>query len=164
MGCHKTSHADVKRLIREIITNGTVYYSKHARQEMANDNLSEIDCSNVMRGGVVGEGEWENGSWRYRWGGRSHSSSCSSRSDVGRSAKSAVILGEPPRPVLDSRGHAEEAQHPASVLNRVCVRVWRGDGALSRRSAGPWALPRCLRLGGPVRRQVPPQPPCSRTK
>ncbi len=60
------SSSDAKRLIREIITNGTVYYSKHARQEMANDNLSEIDCSNVMRGGVVGEGEWENGSWRYQ--------------------------------------------------------------------------------------------------
>ena len=60
------SRADARRLIREIIADGTVYFSNHARDEMANDNLAEIDCVNVLRGGVVDEGEWENGSWRYR--------------------------------------------------------------------------------------------------
>ncbi len=33
---------------------------------MAKDGLAEIDVVNVLRGGVVEPGEWENGSWRYR--------------------------------------------------------------------------------------------------
>lgn len=32
---------------------------------MAKDGIEEIDCVNVLRGGVVGPGEFENGSWRY---------------------------------------------------------------------------------------------------
>ncbi len=33
---------------------------------MAKDGLAEVDVVNVLRGGVVEPGEWENGSWRYR--------------------------------------------------------------------------------------------------
>jgi hypothetical protein len=30
------------------------------------DDLTDTDAINIMRGGVVREPEWENGSWRYR--------------------------------------------------------------------------------------------------
>ncbi|MEY4515560.1 MAG: hypothetical protein RLZZ450_7682 [Pseudomonadota bacterium] len=56
----------VKKLIRAILSDGTVGFTKHAREEMAKDKLVEIDVVNVLRGGVVEPGEWENGSWRYR--------------------------------------------------------------------------------------------------
>ena len=38
----------------------------HAREEMEKDKLTDLDAVNVLRGGVVREPEWENGSWRYR--------------------------------------------------------------------------------------------------
>lgn len=55
-----------KKLIRGILKDGRVNFSRHAREEMAKDKLVEIDAVNVLRGGVVEPGEWENGSWRYR--------------------------------------------------------------------------------------------------
>lgn len=33
---------------------------------METDGLTDVDAVNVLRGGVVREAEWENGSWRYR--------------------------------------------------------------------------------------------------
>ncbi len=41
-------------------------FSKHALEEMANDDLTTVDCINVLRGGVVEPPEFERGSWRYR--------------------------------------------------------------------------------------------------
>lgn len=55
-----------KRLVRKIIQLGTVSFSKHALEEMTNDDLTTVDCVNVLRGGVVEPGELERGSWRYR--------------------------------------------------------------------------------------------------
>lgn len=55
-----------KKLIRTILSEGTVSFTKHAREEMAKDKLEEIDIVNVLRGGNVAQGEWENGSWRYQ--------------------------------------------------------------------------------------------------
>ena len=56
-----------KVLIREILSAGEVTYSKpHAEERLKKWNLSTLDCVNVLRGGVVAEGEFENGSWRYR--------------------------------------------------------------------------------------------------
>lgn len=60
------SPPEARRLIREIIENGSVSFSKHAEEEMAKDNLTMVDATNALRGGVVGPGEFENGSWRYR--------------------------------------------------------------------------------------------------
>ena len=57
---------DAKRLLVDLIENGTVTFSKHAREEMAKDGLNDQDALNVLRGGVVEPGEFENGSWRYR--------------------------------------------------------------------------------------------------
>jgi hypothetical protein len=33
---------------------------------MNEDGLTDVDAVNVLRGGMVREPEWENGSWRYR--------------------------------------------------------------------------------------------------
>jgi hypothetical protein len=58
--------AAAKRLIRQILEAGTVSFSKHALEEMADDDLTTVDCVNVLRGGVVDPPEFERGSWRYR--------------------------------------------------------------------------------------------------
>ncbi|WP_428261339.1 DUF4258 domain-containing protein [Haliangium sp.] len=53
-------------LVKGVLTSGEVSFSRHAEQEMANDRLAKVDVENVLRGGVYEEGEFENGSWRYR--------------------------------------------------------------------------------------------------
>ncbi len=58
--------AAAKRLIRQIIEAGTMSFSKHALEEMADDDLTTVDCVNVLRGGIVEPPELERGSWRYR--------------------------------------------------------------------------------------------------
>ena len=60
------SPPEARRLIREILAGGEVVSSGHAAREMAKDGLTIIDCVNVLRGGAVEPGEFENGSWRYR--------------------------------------------------------------------------------------------------
>ena len=45
---------------------GELTFTTHARQEMAKDGLESTDVTNVLRGGIVNEPEWENGAWRYR--------------------------------------------------------------------------------------------------
>lgn len=58
---------EVKKLIRQIIGKGIVTYSQpHAEERMRERGITTVDCINVLRGGVVAEGEYENGSWRYR--------------------------------------------------------------------------------------------------
>jgi hypothetical protein len=55
-----------KRLIRQILKMGRFTYSKHAKEEMLADDLTTVDCENVLRGGVARAGEFEHGTWRYR--------------------------------------------------------------------------------------------------
>jgi hypothetical protein len=55
-----------KKVIRYIAENGTVHFTRHAREELAKDSRSTQDCLNAMRGGRVLSSEWENGAWRYR--------------------------------------------------------------------------------------------------
>ncbi len=55
-----------RRLIREILRVGRFTYSKHAKDEMLADDLTTVDCENVLRGGAVRPGEREHGTWRYR--------------------------------------------------------------------------------------------------
>ena len=57
---------EAKRLIREILVCGEVVSSRHAVDEMAKDDLTLVDCINVLRAGVVGPAELERGTWRYR--------------------------------------------------------------------------------------------------
>jgi hypothetical protein len=57
---------EVKRLVGAILDEGAVTFSKHALMEMDKDGLTTVDVVNMLRGGVVEQGELENGSWRYR--------------------------------------------------------------------------------------------------
>ena len=57
---------EAKRLILQILKSGTVTYCRHAKEEILADNMTTLDCENVLRGGVVLPGEYENGSWRYK--------------------------------------------------------------------------------------------------
>jgi hypothetical protein len=59
--------AGAKKGIRYILRKGTVTYSQpHALERMEQRNISMLDCVNVLRGGIVTQGEYLNGSWRYR--------------------------------------------------------------------------------------------------
>jgi hypothetical protein len=55
-----------RKLIRQIVQTGTVSFSTHALKEIAKDNLTTVDCINVLRGGVVEPPEFREGTWRYR--------------------------------------------------------------------------------------------------
>ena len=56
---------DAKKLAREVVNNGTVEFTPHAYEEMANDDLQTTDCINILRAGVYGPAEYRNGEWRY---------------------------------------------------------------------------------------------------
>lgn len=56
----------VKRLLVAIFATGTLSFTKHAQEEMAKDNLTEIDVRNTLRGGTARPGELVSGTWRYR--------------------------------------------------------------------------------------------------
>lgn len=55
-----------RKLIRQILQGGRFTYTKHSKEEILADDLTTVDCENVLRGGVVRPGEYEGGSWRYR--------------------------------------------------------------------------------------------------
>jgi hypothetical protein len=60
---------EARKLIRRLLDEGKLVSPgarSHARKEMAKDGLTDIDAVNVLRGGLVREGELENGSWRHR--------------------------------------------------------------------------------------------------
>lgn len=58
--------AEARQLITEILSSGQLMFSRHAREEMANDRMVEQDAINVLRAGSVDPAEMERGSWRYR--------------------------------------------------------------------------------------------------
>jgi len=55
-----------KMLIRDILLARDITFSRHAIEEMKADNLTLLDCQNVLRAGVVRPPDFENGTWRYR--------------------------------------------------------------------------------------------------
>jgi hypothetical protein len=57
---------EVRRLVARVLTDGTVSFTGHAMDELGKDGLTTADAVAVLRKGIVGPGEWENGSWRYR--------------------------------------------------------------------------------------------------
>lgn len=52
--------ATVKRLLVALLAAGLLSFTKHAYEEMAKDNLTEIDVRNTLRGGTVRPGELVN--------------------------------------------------------------------------------------------------------
>lgn len=58
---------EARKLIQHILKNGYVTYSRpHAIERMEEREMDNSDCINILRGGKVRAGEYENGSWRYR--------------------------------------------------------------------------------------------------
>jgi hypothetical protein len=57
---------EARALARRIADDGTIKFTKHAREEMAKDGLDANDCRNLVRAGVFEPAELENGEWRYR--------------------------------------------------------------------------------------------------
>lgn len=60
------SQVDARKLVREILANGQVSYSMHAKQRMVQRSMTMPDVANVLRGGWCDNVEEENGTWRYR--------------------------------------------------------------------------------------------------
>ena len=58
--------AKTRELIRSILEDGVLVFSKHAHEEMEKDDLLDVDARNVLRGGVVRFPEMVKGTWRYR--------------------------------------------------------------------------------------------------
>lgn len=55
-----------RKLIREHIAAGrTVFYSRHARERMAERGVARPEVIQALRSGWVGSAECENGSWPY---------------------------------------------------------------------------------------------------
>ena len=55
-----------KKFIREILSAGSVRWTKHAKDEIEKDNISIEDVISTLRAGTAEPGEWENDGWRYR--------------------------------------------------------------------------------------------------
>ncbi|WP_205525515.1 DUF4258 domain-containing protein [Pyxidicoccus trucidator] len=61
-----TANAARKR-ISAILRAGRVGYSRHAREELEKDDLTEVDVTNVLRGGHITEpAEMGQVDWTYR--------------------------------------------------------------------------------------------------
>jgi hypothetical protein len=58
----------VKQLVISILEAGIVSFTGHAYDEMANDDLTEVDVRNTLRGGVARPGELRQGTYRYQVG------------------------------------------------------------------------------------------------
>lgn len=57
---------EARQLLNRILVAGRVVFSRHALDEMGNDQMVEQDAINVLRAGRFDPAEWENGDWRYR--------------------------------------------------------------------------------------------------
>jgi hypothetical protein len=56
-----------RKRISAILRGGRVGYSRHAREEMEKDDLTELDVTNVLRGGHLTEpAEMGQVDWTYR--------------------------------------------------------------------------------------------------
>jgi Domain of unknown function (DUF4258) len=56
-----------RKRISAILKGGRVGYSRHAREEMEKDDLTEVDVTNVLRGGRITEpAEMGQVDWTYR--------------------------------------------------------------------------------------------------
>jgi hypothetical protein len=58
--------ATVKRLLVAILGEGILAFTRHAYEEMAKDDLTEVDVRNTLKGGAARPGELVSGTWRYR--------------------------------------------------------------------------------------------------
>lgn len=58
---------EAKKLIQAICREGVIVSSRHAREELAADDLTTVDVMNVLRAGrILEQPELIEGTWRYR--------------------------------------------------------------------------------------------------
>ena len=58
---------EAKKLILQILKEGHTVFSRHAEEELAKDDLTTVDATNVLRAGKITEPpELERDTWRYR--------------------------------------------------------------------------------------------------
>lgn len=59
---------EARKLIQQICREGTIVTSRHAKEELAKDNLTTGDVLNVLRAGRILEAaeQTAQGSWTYR--------------------------------------------------------------------------------------------------
>ncbi len=67
----RLSRTEAKKHISKIMSQhpGNVRFSRHAIQELKNDDLTTTDALNVLKSHdakINQDGEWENGNYRYR--------------------------------------------------------------------------------------------------
>ena len=56
-----------RKVIKDILKAGRPFvYPDHAKKKMARFKMDPLDCTHVVKAGVVYDPEFENGSWRYR--------------------------------------------------------------------------------------------------
>jgi hypothetical protein len=62
------SRNEARKLIQQICREGIVVSSRHAKEELAKDDLTTVDAMNVLRAGRILEEAEERpqGSWTYR--------------------------------------------------------------------------------------------------
>jgi hypothetical protein len=58
---------DARELVRRIVAGGSIVFSRHARDEMGKDGLTDRDVLHVVRAGLMRPAEMERGTWRYRF-------------------------------------------------------------------------------------------------
>jgi hypothetical protein len=58
--------ADAKKLAKEIVMDGTVYYTPYFLDRMKERGITEAQVHRALRGGWCDPAEWEKGEWRYR--------------------------------------------------------------------------------------------------
>jgi len=58
---------EAKAILRTCLgPEGTVFFTPHAKKELENDDMTEMDVLNVLRGGVVSYDGYQRHSHRYR--------------------------------------------------------------------------------------------------
>ncbi|ATB29645.1 DUF4258 domain-containing protein [Melittangium boletus] len=58
---------EAKKLVLKILNEGLTVFSRHAEEELAKDDLTTVDATNVLRAGKITEpAELERDTWRYR--------------------------------------------------------------------------------------------------
>lgn len=64
------TNGEARKHLTRCLEEGEISWSRHARDEMANDNLVQNDVLNILeRGWMYSDrpAEFEHGSWRYRF-------------------------------------------------------------------------------------------------
>lgn len=67
----KLNKNEARKQVTKVVTTHPerVFFTRHAREELENDDLTTVDAWNVLKSPdskILGEGEFKDGSFRYR--------------------------------------------------------------------------------------------------